>query len=56
MIDRDRQKLEQELIESERKYKLIAEHTNDVIWIIDIKTFKLKYISPSERDFGSRLL
>jgi len=47
MIDRDRQKLEQELIESERKYKLIAEHTNDVIWIIDIKTFKLKYISPS---------
>lgn len=34
------------IAESERKYRLIAENTDDVIWLID-KTMKICYISPS---------
>lgn len=32
---------------SEEKYHLIAENSNDIIWILDIKTFKFTYFSPS---------
>ncbi|MBV1753053.1 MAG: transporter substrate-binding domain-containing protein, partial [Desulfarculus sp.] len=34
------------LIESEERYRLLAEHASDVIWTID-KDFKLTYVSPS---------
>ncbi|MDX2454687.1 PAS domain S-box protein [Desulfosarcina sp.] len=35
------------LIESERKYRILAENVSDIIWIMDLKTLKLDYISPS---------
>ncbi len=33
--------------ESERHYRLLTENAADVIWIVDCRTLKLKYISPS---------
>lgn len=35
--------------ESERRYRLLAESVTDVIWILDLETFRMKYISPSVR-------
>lgn len=36
-----------ELIESERKYRILAEHASDIIWIMDLKTLTFDFISPS---------
>ena len=33
--------------ESEQRYRLLAENVMDTIWIMDIQTFKMKYVSPS---------
>ena len=41
-LDRARQ----ELVESERRYRLLAENATDVIWIMDV-TGKYTYVSPS---------
>ena len=35
------------LIESEHKYRILAENVSDTIWIMDLKTLKFDYISPS---------
>ena len=35
------------LQENERKFRFMAEHTADVIWIMDIATERMTYISPS---------
>ena len=35
------------LIESEHKYRILAENVSDIIWIMDPKTQKFVYISPS---------
>ncbi|MDJ0781640.1 MAG: PAS domain S-box protein [Desulfosarcinaceae bacterium] len=35
------------LMESERKYRLLAENISDTIWVIDLETLKFTYISPS---------
>ncbi len=43
----ERFKAQQELLESERKYRLLAENSEDVIWTYEIKTRKFSYISPS---------
>ena len=42
----DRKKSELDLKESEAKFRMIAENTSDVIWIMD-SDFKYTYISPS---------
>lgn len=42
----ERKKLEDTIKESERKYRLIAENSDDVIWIINLEG-KFEYISPS---------
>ncbi|HNN12119.1 MAG TPA: PAS domain S-box protein [Anaerolineales bacterium] len=42
-----RQRSERELMESERHYRLLAERMADVVWVVDLKTLKFKYISPS---------
>jgi PAS domain S-box-containing protein len=39
--------IQQALIESEEKYRLIAENTSDVIWKIDLATLRFSYVSPS---------
>ena len=36
-----------QLQESEQRYRLLAENVMDVIWILDVSTLKIKYISPS---------
>lgn len=35
------------LSESEEKYRLLAEHVSDVIWVLDVTDNKFTYISPS---------
>ena len=42
-----RKKIEEELQEQELKYRLITEHSADVIWVLSIKTGRFKFISPS---------
>lgn len=49
----DRKKVEEALRESEEQYRLIAETAHDVVWLLDARTFKYLYISPSvDRIFG----
>lgn len=35
------------LQESEQRYRLLAENVTDVIWVLDMETLKIEYISPS---------
>lgn len=43
----ERQHLLQELAENERHFRFIAENSADVIWLLDIESLKMSYISPS---------
>jgi PAS domain S-box-containing protein len=43
----------QDLFDSEKRYRLLAEHSSDVIWSYDLNEKRLTYVSPSiERVFG----
>jgi PAS domain S-box-containing protein len=42
-----RKRAEEILKLSEEKYRLIAENTSDVIWLMELEKFKFSYVSPS---------
>jgi len=39
--------MKETLLESEKKYRLLADNVSDVIWILDIHSFRYTYVSPS---------
>jgi len=43
----DHKLIEDDLRNSEEKYRLLTENTSDVIWVLNLKTSKIAYISPS---------
>ena len=43
----ERHQIESTLIQSEKRYKLLAENTKDVIWVLDPETMTLIFVSPS---------
>jgi len=43
----ERMKIEEELRQSERLYRLLAENMEDVVWLMDLTTNEFTYVSPS---------
>jgi PAS domain S-box-containing protein len=43
----ERMKIEEELRQSERRYRLLAENIQDVVWLMDLTTNEFTYVSPS---------
>ena len=43
----DRKKMEEELRESEEKYRLLTEFTSDVVWVLNLDLRKFTYVSPA---------
>jgi len=43
----DRKKAQDSLRQSEEKYRLLAEHASDVIWILNIQQLRYTYVSPA---------
>lgn len=42
-----RKKVQRQFSESEQKYRLIAEHATDIIWILNLSNLTFDYVSPS---------
>jgi PAS domain S-box-containing protein len=42
-----RHQSEERLAASERRYRLLADHVHDVIWVLDLATARYSYVSPS---------
>jgi len=45
--EKKRRQTEKALIASEKNYRLLADNIIDTIWVIDVKTMRLSYVSPS---------
>ncbi|MFA6033774.1 MAG: histidine kinase N-terminal 7TM domain-containing protein, partial [Myxococcota bacterium] len=43
----DRDKAEEALRDSERRFRMISENSSDVIWVLNIAELRLTYVSPS---------
>ena len=43
----ERMTIEEELRQSERRYRLLAENMQDVVWLMDLTTNEFTYVSPS---------
>ncbi len=43
----EHKKMENELLESEARYRILAENTSDFVWIADIENLAITYASPS---------
>ncbi|MBK8048745.1 MAG: PAS domain S-box protein [Anaerolineales bacterium] len=43
----DRKRIEAELRQSERQYRLLAENMLDVVWVMDVESGRFTYVSPS---------
>lgn len=43
----DRKQAEEALVKSEKQYRLLAERMADVVWVLDARTMRFKYVSPS---------
>jgi diguanylate cyclase (GGDEF)-like protein/hemerythrin-like metal-binding protein/PAS domain S-box-containing protein len=45
----ERTRLAEQLRESQRMYRLLAENSNDVVWLMEVPSLSFSYISPSIR-------
>ena len=43
----ERKRVEEELHRANQQYRLIADHSDDVIWVLDLETQKFTFVSPS---------
>lgn len=48
--EREEAAISQRLVESEARYRLLADNSHDVIWMLDIPTRRFSYVSPSVVD------